>query len=209
MQLGHPGSAADWERIREICCETGAAGPVPGRRPFFGELWVGPYQKLNPEWTFVARSEGKVIGYLTGCPSTAPFYVRRFFRHRLPLFAAALLGRWGSTEDTRRFLFPLEGVRRNFALRFGPRLYARLMRRYPAHLHINLTESARGSGVGRMLIEAYVDALEARGVRGLHLFCGKNPVPFYRRTGFHRLACLDLGRGPVYIMARRLRPVKR
>ena len=63
----------------------------------------------------------------------------------------------------------------------------------------------RTAGLGRKLIDAYVDALEARGVRGLHLFCGKNPVAFYRRTGFHKLACLDLGRGPVYIMVRRLK----
>lgn len=207
MEVGPVRSAQEWAQVREICCDTGAAGkPIepPGRRPFFGEFWIGPYQSLLPGWTFVARAGGEVLGYLTGCPDSPPFYARRLAFHRVPLLASVLAGRWGSTEDTRKFLHPLEGMRRNFALRFGLKFYSGLMRGYPAHLHINVRAGRREGGVGRAITDAYVARLEARGAPGVHLFCGANPVPFYRRVGFEELACLDLGRGPVYVMGRRL-----
>lgn len=207
VEISSVRSPEDWVQIREICCLTGAAGkPVEpaSRWPFFGELWIGPYQKLLPEWTLVARAEGRVVGYLTGCPASAPFSLRKLLFHRVPLAAGALLGRWGETEDVRRFLHPDESVRRNLALRFGGRLCARLFSRYPAHLHINVRDGYRG-GTGRRIMDAYVRRLEAAGVSGLHLFCGANPVPFYRRTGFRCLASRDFGKGPVFVMARRLR----
>ncbi|MBI4348387.1 MAG: hypothetical protein HY553_16210 [Elusimicrobia bacterium] len=204
--VDRPRSAEDWQAVRDINCETGAAGaPVKPRNrwPFFAEFWVGPYQRLLPEWTLVARAGGKVVGYLTGCPDSLPFYARRFFLHRLPLALGIFLGRFGATEDVRRFLHPGEGVRRNFAIRFGFKLYWHLMTRHPAHLHINVREGHRG-GTGRKIMDAYVAALAEAGVRGLHLFCGANPVPFYRRVGFHKLACIDFGKGPVYVMVRRI-----
>jgi hypothetical protein len=51
-------------------------------------------------------------------------------------------------------------------------------------------------------VDACVARLEGRGVPGVHLFCGANPVPFYTRVGFEQLTCLDLGKGPVFVMAR-------
>lgn len=211
ITVDRPRTAEDWKAVRDINCETGAAGaPIKphNRWPFLAEFWIGPYQELLPGWTFVARAEGKVAGYLTGCPDSLPFYMRRFFFHRLSLVIGIFFGRFGATADVRRFLHPGEGLRRNFALRFGLKLYWYLMTRHPAHLHINVREGYRG-GTGRKIMDAYVKALADAGVRGLHLFCGAGPVPFYRRAGFHKLACLDLGKGPVYVMVRRIRPEKR
>lgn len=205
LEIGPVRSPLEWAQVRELCCETGDAGsPVAKERwPFFAEFWIGPYERLLPDWTLAARSEGRVIGYLTGCPSSLPFYARRLFLHRLPLYAAVLRGRWGRTEDTRRFLHPGEGVRRSMPYRFGARLYAHVLRHYPSHLHINVRQGRREGGVGGKLVEAYVRRLTAAGVRGLHLFCGKGPVPFYVKAGFEQLTCLDFGKGPVYIMVRR------
>ncbi|MBI4422335.1 MAG: GNAT family N-acetyltransferase [Elusimicrobia bacterium] len=196
----------DWAQVREICCETGDAGePIDRERwRFFGEFWVGPYQLLAPAWTFVALREGRVVGYLNGCPASLSFYFRRLLSHRPRLAAAALAGRYGSTVDTRRFLNPWEGVKRNLAVRFGPRLYARLLHRYRAHLHTNVRAGLRGAGVGRAVMESYLGQLRAAGVGGVHLFCGARPVPFYRRLGFHVMARVETGKGPVFAMARRL-----
>jgi GNAT superfamily N-acetyltransferase len=206
IEIGRPESRLEWGQIRDLCCETGDAGkPVETDRwPFFAEYWIGPYQRVEPDWTFVARRDSRVVGYLTGCPASLPFYLRRFFLQRVPLYLAVLLGRWSWTQDVRRFLHPLEGVRRSMAYRFGARLYWRLLTRYPAHLHINVRERHREGGTGRALVEAYVARLSEAGVRGLHLFCWKGPVPFYRRVGFHRMATVDFGKGPVYVMVRRI-----
>lgn len=206
LVIDHPRTPEDWQAVRDICCETGASGkPIEprSRRPFFAELWIGPYQKQLPEWTFVARAEGRVVGYLTGCPDSRGFAVRRLLFHRLPLLVSVLFGEWGFTEDVRRFLHPAELFQRNMAVRFGQKLYRRLLARHPAHLHINVREGHRG-GTGRRIMEVYVEALAGRGVKGLHLFCGAGPVEFYRRVGFHRLACRDFGKGPVSVMVRRI-----
>ena len=208
VEVGNVRSPEEWARIREICCETGASGrPVEPRErwPFFGEFWIGPYERLLPDWTFVARSGGEVVGYLTGCPDSLPFYARRLVAHRVPLALGAVAGRWAKTEDVVKFLHPAHRARRAVAPRFGLKLYGLLLRRYPAHLHINVREGERAGGVGRKLTEAYVARLQAIGARGLHLFCGPNPVAFYRRVGFHKLACRDLGKGPVFVMARRIK----
>ena len=94
--LGCPRGFEDWRQIREICGLTADAGrPIEEfRRPFFAEYWVGPYQRLLPEWTLVARRGGRVVGYLTGCPDTASFLARRQILCRLPLLAGVLAGRY-------------------------------------------------------------------------------------------------------------------
>ena len=46
---------------------------------------------------------------------------------------------------------------------------AELAEAYPAHLHIDLLERARGRGLGRLLIERLLGELRARGVPGVHL----------------------------------------
>jgi len=68
-------SPADWQAVRSLCCRTGNGGdPIdPTRWPLFAELWIGPYQRLVPEWTYVAEMDGRMVGYLTGCPDTAAF----------------------------------------------------------------------------------------------------------------------------------------
>jgi GNAT superfamily N-acetyltransferase len=40
---------------------------------------------------------------------------------------------------------------------------------FPAHLHMNLTEKARGKGTGSLLIQALESNLRMQGVNGLHL----------------------------------------
>jgi hypothetical protein len=55
------------------------------------------------------------------------------------------------------------------------------------------------------LIDRYVADLRRQGVTGVHLFCGRAPLPFYRRQGFEALGQLDLaGGGVIFALARRL-----
>ncbi len=69
---------------------------------------------------------------------------------------------------------------------------ADLLREAPAHLHVNLTSSARGKGVGRRLIVRLVDRLRERRVPALHVFTGAyaDNVGFYVRCGFEPRACV-------------------
>jgi GNAT superfamily N-acetyltransferase len=76
--------------------------------------------------------------------------------------------------------------------------------RYPAHLHINLTESARNRGVGGRLIEAFVGDVEAAGLPGVHVVTGARSrnVGFYTRLGFLERATATFNDNPVVLLGR-------
>lgn len=186
-------SEGDWREIRRLCCETGRSGkPIERERwPFFGEFWIAPYERLESRWGYVLRDGAVVSGYLTGCPDTVSFERRRA-RLQLPLFGKALLSQalgypYARTADLPRFLRRRLGIDPTpealFPRGFLPELYSD----YPAHLHINLDARYRGQGLGRKLVDAYMNDLARTHARGVHLFCGIGPVPFYQGCGFSRL----------------------
>ena len=80
-----------------------------------------------------------------------------------------------------------------------------LCRRYPAHLHINITPACRARGLGAHLIEAFAERAADAGARGMHVVTGKQArnVSFYKRCGFSEVgatvwndsAIVFLGRG--------------
>jgi GNAT superfamily N-acetyltransferase len=198
---------ADWEAIRSLCCRTGDAGdPIdPARWPLFADLWIGPYQRLVPEWTYVAEVDGRVIGYLTGCPDTVAFRRARRFRVTLPLLCRIAAGRYAWNSDARRMVRLALRLHRGVESRLAPGLSAGLTETHPAHLHMNVEAECRQRGIGAGLIERYARDLSAAGVAGIHLFCGARPRPFYLRQGFTELAALEVSPGRwVYALGRRL-----
>lgn len=165
--------------MREICCDTAARPVPPAERQAFGRLWIDPYERWAPEWAYVARApDGRVAGYLTGCRSSARFFA-----------LAAWLG-------------PRPKLANN--LRFSPSLLWSLLRRYPAHLHVNVREQFRG-GVGRALVERFEADVAAAGAGGVHLFCGARPVGFYAKLGYEELGRVTIGEVPIFALGKRLR----
>jgi GNAT superfamily N-acetyltransferase len=206
LKIRRTQSADDWRAVRELCARTGNGGsPIERERwEFFGEHWVGPYQRFLPEWTYLADVGGVTVGYLTGCPDTKSFRLRKalFFKPRL--IWAIWRGRYPKNADARRFL------RRTFRLERGPeQAFARKLRNlveqeYPAHLHINFEATCRGKGMGRALTEAFYADLRGRRVPGVHVYCGADPVPFYRRLGFEELGKAPWGKGEVHLLGAKL-----
>jgi GNAT superfamily N-acetyltransferase len=200
-------TAADWAGVRSLCCRTGNGGdPIdPARWPLFGELWIGPYQQLVPDWTYVAEVAGRVVGYLTGCPDTAAFRRAQRFRVTPRLLVSIACGRYAWNADARRTVALALRLRRSTEARLAPRLPAALPRTHPAHLHMNVDADHRGQGIGAALIQRYVRDLAAAGVPGIHLFCGAGPRAFYARNGFTELAAHEMGDGRwIYTLGRRL-----
>jgi GNAT superfamily N-acetyltransferase len=198
--------AADWAAVRELCCLTGQAGaPIEAARwAFFAELWIGPYQRVRPAWTRVAVVDGRVVGYLTGCPDSRRFRLACGLSWSPTLLARVLLGAYGRTPDTRRFVRRALGLTRPIEADVARRL-PRLDVEYPAHLHMNVAARCRGQGIGRRLVERFVADLGAHGVPGVHLLCGEEARGFYGRLGFDDLARLELRSGAtVHALGRRL-----
>lgn len=201
-------SPADWAAVREICCRTANAGdPIdPSRWPLFAELWIGPYQRLVPAWTYVAEVEGRVVGYLTGCPDTPAFRRARRFRVTLPLLARIAARRYAWNADARRFIRLALRLERGAEHRLGGTIRLSLGLEYPAHLHMNVDAGHRRQGIGGALIERYAAELRAAGVSGIHLFCGAAARPFYLRHGFRDLGALEARPDRwVHALGRRLR----
>lgn len=73
--------------------------------------------------------------------------------------------------------------------------------RYPAHLHINLTATCRGLGVGGRLISAFAETVRTADLPGLHVVTGADQrnVSFYTRAGFREIARTTNMRGSVVL----------
>lgn len=188
----------DWSFIRKLCCETGNSGdPIEKARfPFFAEFWIGPYEMLLPQWAYVAVSGGKRIGYLTGCPDTPAFERWKRMVFHLPLFfRSRVLRRFPRNSDVIRFEDRFLKKEKSPEECFPSEVRARIRSGYPAHLHVNLSEEARGMGAGRRLVDAFVTDLREQAIPGLHVYCGVKPVGFYLKTGFQELGKIEFKPG--------------
>ncbi len=196
-----------WTEVHAICCETALGGaPLPDgiRWPFFGQLWVGPYEELFPDWTWVwVDDHERVFGYITLCPNTLAFEKAMRWRFRPRLALQILLKRYPWNGDARRILRRWVGIETSPEDFFDPKLLADVKAKYPAHLHTNLRSAARGSGGGKRIWELGLEELRRRGVSGIHLFCGDAPVGFYQKCGFEILQSVEWKAGvKVHLMVR-------
>jgi GNAT superfamily N-acetyltransferase len=195
-----PAAGSTWAGVRELCCRTGDNGePIARERwDFFARLWIEPYEKLLPHWTYVAEVEGALAGYLTGCPDSARFATAKFWRLTLPLLAAIAAGRYRKVPGAHQFARQALGLTPRVQCRFSRSVQQAIAAAYPAHLHVNIDADSRRLGIGRRLIEEYRADLRAARIPGVHLFCGPDPVEFYRRLGFHELGRVETAGIPVF-----------
>jgi GNAT superfamily N-acetyltransferase len=83
-----------------------------------------------------------------------------------------------------------------------------LMAAYPAHLHVNLTEPARGQGTGRQLVEAFAKDAVAAGSPGIHVVTGRNMqnVEYYAKVGFEDATVFPWNGKDLVVLGRKLKP---
>jgi ribosomal protein S18 acetylase RimI-like enzyme len=179
---------ADLDALYRICLQTGRGGQdatAQFRDPMLlGHVWAGPYGELEPDLAFVVEDDEGVGGYILGALDARAFEDRLErdwwpgLRARYPEPAGE-----ASTTTTR----DEEVV---YLIHHPLRTPDELAGRYPSHLHINLLPRLQSRGYGRRLTDTLIDALRARGSRGVHLFvnAGNDAAPnFYRRVGFTEL----------------------
>ncbi|WP_309128861.1 GNAT family N-acetyltransferase [Microbacterium sp.] len=177
-------------RLYDVCLRTGANGEDATAMfhdpRILGDLFVGPYLRLEPELAWVLLDAGgEPAGFVLGAADTAQFEAAAE-KHWWPAVRvrhadAAVPGEersWGDASVRRAILSP-------------PVTPPAVTEEYPAHLHIDLLPQAQGAGHGRRLIGTLLAALEARSVPGVHLGVGTGNVRaigFYRRLGFDLIA---------------------
>jgi ribosomal protein S18 acetylase RimI-like enzyme len=181
---------SDREAVCTIAAETAFfGGPVEtfldDRRLFF-DAFYRYYTDWEAQYGWVAVPlDGVAIGFVLGGVNEA----RRRGIILTRLLPSLLLnigrGRYRVGRNTLRYLAGLlfSALRNEI-----PPVDLNV---YPAHLHINIKVGWRGQGVGKRLLQAYLDQLRAEAVAGVHLHTtDHNPqaLKFYAGAGFTLLA---------------------
>lgn len=159
-----------------VCLETSEpVGVVPslGINPdLLGHVYVGPYLVRHPELASMVVDEQGVAGYFMGTNNSLDFW------------------QWCEANwwPALREQYPLTG-RSDWNGKLIDLLHnpstapAEVVRKYPAHFHIDFLPRAQGGGLARRLIDKFVDAAQV----GVHLDVSRentNAISVYHHLGF-------------------------
>jgi ribosomal protein S18 acetylase RimI-like enzyme len=104
--------------------------------------------------------------------------------------------------DSDLFLRPFESRLQSYAI------FKDLFKKFPAHLHINLSGRCRGYGVGSILMQSMLETLREEGLSGVHLVTSPDArnVSFYQKNGFDVNVERALRTTPLLFLGQRLNP---
>jgi ribosomal protein S18 acetylase RimI-like enzyme len=177
----------DRAAVLQIAADTGFFGaPVEAfmqDRRMMQDVFVAYYVDREPEHVWVADVDGAVVGYISGSTGGSGALWGR------GLTAAAAAARFLT------FRYDVNAVTLNFFRRTAGAVlggeYPRVdLSDYPAELHINLAEAARGLGLGRKLMEACLNQMTELGIPGIHLkttTMNAAAIKLYEKMGFELL----------------------
>jgi ribosomal protein S18 acetylase RimI-like enzyme len=179
---------ADRAAILEIAADTAFFGDrvevfMEDRR-LAQDFFVAYYLDYEPQYAWVAEVDGMVVGYLTASTGgSGVAHAKALTALRATLRLVTLRYRIGPL--TRRY-----SMRAAKAALRGEYPHADL-KHYPAELHINLSEAARGLGLGKLLLNACLDQMTALQAPGIHLNTtseNQAALRLYEKAGFKVLA---------------------
>jgi ribosomal protein S18 acetylase RimI-like enzyme len=186
--LVRPYQLKDREAVFRIGADTAFFGaPIEAYmedRNVFLEAFYAYYTDIEPEHAWVACADETVVGFLTGCVDSHN-HGWRYVRFILPgLVSKVLRGKYRFGGRSIGYFSGLLGgwLRGEFT-------HADL-ETYPAHLHINVDSNWRGHGLGRRLMEAYLQQLRKLGVKGVYLdttSLNEAACRMYEKIGFRIL----------------------
>lgn len=185
-----PYRPADLETLYGISLATGEAGGDASAlyedKRLIGHVYVGPYAALEPALAMVAEDSSGVGGYILGAADTRSFEARQEAEW-WPALRAVYPDPSATPPDHRS-----ADQKRCHRIHHPPRVPDWLVGPYPSHLHINLLPRLQGRGIGRRLVERWLEQVRALGSPGVHLGVSRANIQargFYRACGFR-----DLGR---------------
>ena len=174
----HPSDLVAMYRICLKTADSGKDATGKYRDPdLVGHFYAAPYAVNEPDLCFVFCCSGEPCGYIIGTRDSARFYEiceSKWFpvlRERYPL---------PDIEDRSQDAHIIRLIHKGHSPNDDLRLY-------PAHLHIDILPVGQGHGMGRILMDTFLDRLRALKVPAVHLQVGKaNPgaIKFYERMEF-------------------------
>ena len=170
MPTIRPYQAKDKENVRNVCIQTGpekAAQEGPVRTAIL-TTYCDYYVECEPKNCFViADGNDEAVGYIF-CAEDYGAYYARFKKDYLPKVKGLPI--------PQRFECWIAG--------WIPRWF---VKRYPAHLHIDILKDYQRQGLGSQLMDNLTAHLRSKGVPGVMLGVGSGNVKgrnFYRKYGF-------------------------
>jgi len=187
MQIIRVPELRDAPGVYRVCFETGTnpaeVATAERNADLLGHVFAGPYLLHSPELCRVIVDSSGVAGYLLAVADTSAFASWCETTWWPPLREQYPLGS-GIAADAETI-----GM-----LHRPPLAPVALLHDYPAHLHIDFLDRARGVGLGRSLIGGLLDQLANLGAPGIHLGVGadnQNAIGFYQHLGFREALVTD------------------
>jgi len=179
-----PYRPADLDALHDICLKTGDNG-ADGTHLYqdhriIGEIFAAPYAAFHADYAFVAEDDRGVAGYIIGAPDTRAFEARLEAQ-----WWPALRDRYADTADTPSWQRSRDQWDA-FYIHHPPTTPQPIVDAAPAHLHIDLLPRLQGQGVGKMLMDRWLDRAGGKA----HLGCqapNLRAQHFYERYGWKRL----------------------
>jgi len=181
-----PATLGDEARLYEICVLTGDSGKdatgIFQQPNLLGDIWVGPYLHLSPDYCFVVDDNTQAVGYCIATLDSTSFET----------VAAALWWPAKQAMYTKPDIAQKDSWSRDERLTHlihnpltSP---TEFLEEFPSHAHINLVAEMQGKGWGRKLMEAMENSLREAGSPGVHLILSSknlNALAFYQAIGYH------------------------
>ena len=189
-----PARAGDEPGAHHVCLKTGDhrkdGESIYQEDPdALGRIFVGPYLAYEPELSLILQDMLGICGYALGAFDSRTFYARYETGWRRDLCARFPEPQGDPAQWTR--------VQQVYSWYHHPDYFCpEPYETYPAHLHIDLLERARGRGFGRRMLEQLMETLRRRGAPGAHLGVSALNVTalgFYGRLGFRELTRVGSG----------------
>lgn len=179
-----PAVQSDIPYLYSICLETGNSGK--NATPLFSDPWLigqyyaAPYLFYDQSLCFIAEKDDIPKGYILGTNNTIQF------------------NNWLHTQwlPPLRLRYPIIQTEENEISKMECNLRETIHKKiegnqwvseYPAHLHIDLLPELQGKGIGRSLINVFLNELKTKKCTGIHLGVNsKNSgaIEFYKKMDF-------------------------
>jgi len=181
-----PYKAEDRALLRKLCCDVAdRGGPIEAffpDREVAGDMLTKYFTDYESQSTFVAESDGQLIGYINGCMDNRRYGLVMFW-----LLIPALL-----IKSFKRGLFfrpeihqLLRGVLKNWRRIFVWR--KKSFHSHQGHMHIGIAGDHRGKNVGRNLVKALIEYAQGLGIVELAASVhesNKSATSFFEAQGF-------------------------
>jgi GNAT superfamily N-acetyltransferase len=178
----------DLEALYAIALATGHQGGDASHLyndgKLIGHIYSAPYALLEPQLALVVEDDQGVAGFAVGTPNTEEWQNRLEaewwpkLRQQYADPSAKPPGEWSADE------------RRAYAIHHPQHCPRQIAERYPAHLHLNLSERVQGRGAGTLLFSEWMTLASQQGVGAAHVgvnSANARALRFWSKRGFARL----------------------